>query len=37
MNSRVPLLAMVPKWLMASSWLMPMPLSEMVMVLAALS
>ena len=37
MNSRVPLLAMVPRWLMASSWLMPMPLSEMVMVLAALS
>ena len=37
MKSRVPLLAIVPKWSIASCSLMPMPLSEMVMVLAALS
>ena len=34
MNSRVPLLAMVPRCCTASSALMPMPLSRMVMVLA---
>ncbi len=37
MNSRVPLLAMVPRWSMASAVLMPMPLSVMVMVRAFLS
>ena len=37
MKSLVPLLAMVPKWSMASCSLMPMPLSVMVSVLAALS
>ena len=37
MKSLVPLLAMVPRWSMASCWLMPMPLSVMVRVLASLS
>ena len=37
MKSLVPLLAMVPRWSIASCWLMPMPLSVMVRVLAALS
>src|SRR5574343_48670 len=37
MKSLVPLLAMVPRWSMASCSLMPMPLSVMVMVLASLS
>ena len=37
MKSRVPLLAMVPRWSIASCSLMPMPLSLMVKVLAALS
>jgi hypothetical protein len=37
MNSRVPLLAMVPRCEAASSALMPMPLSRIVMVLAAAS
>ncbi len=37
MKSLVPLLAMVPRWSMASCVLMPMPLSWMVRVRAALS
>ena len=37
MNSRVPLLAIVPRWATASSDDMPMPLSVIVMVLASLS
>ena len=37
MKSLVPLLAMVPRWSMASCVLMPMPLSVMVSVLASLS
>jgi len=37
MNSRVPLLAMVPKLATASSSDMPMPLSAMVMVFASAS
>ncbi len=37
MKSLVPLLAMVPRCSMASCWLMPMPLSTMVKVRAALS
>jgi hypothetical protein len=36
-KSLVPLLAMVPRWSMASCALMPMPLSVMVSVLASLS
>ena len=37
MNSPVPDLAIVPRWAMASSRLMPMPLSSMVIVRACLS
>ena len=37
MKSLVPLLAIVPRCSTASAWLMPMPLSVMVMVLASLS
>jgi hypothetical protein len=37
MNSRVPLLAMVPRLSIASCWDSPMPLSSIVRVRAALS